>query len=185
MKFHVFFMYGNMASCMYRSVLIYDTYMNIHVDHKCLVLPPRDLEILFHVLTDNFDLAVKSLSKLVNDEMCILLSEVVKDYWDFEAYQTLQVTEEVSSADKPACDVVVVTGFGTLRLTFNKRVTADVAASSIIILFLLASAEALHRPICPENRHDLCFPHDESVRKLGERVLFDFHHGLLVKVIIT
>ena len=36
MKFHVFFMYWNMALCMYRYVLIHDTNMKIHVDHKSL-----------------------------------------------------------------------------------------------------------------------------------------------------
>ena len=37
MKFHVFFIYWNMASCMFLYVLIHDTYMKIRVGHKCLI----------------------------------------------------------------------------------------------------------------------------------------------------
>ena len=121
----------------------------------------------------------------MDDKVCIVATEVVEEHWDFEAYRTLQVTLAVSSADKPACNVVVVTDFGTLRLTLNELVTADVAPCGIIIFLLLAGAEAIHRPIRPENRHDLCFPHDERVKELGQRVLSDFHHGALVKVIKT
>ena len=64
--------------------------------------------------------------------------------------------------------------------------TADIALISIIIFLLLVGTEALHRTIRPENRHNLCFPQFlERVKKLGERVLSDFHHGALVKVIKT
>ena len=79
--------------------------------------------------------------------------------------------------------MVVVTVFETFRLAFYELVTADVATRCIIIFFLLTSTKALHRSIRPENRHNLCFPHDERVKKLGERVLSDFHYGPLVKVI--
>ena len=139
---------------------------------KYHVLPPLGLEIFFHVLTDNLDFAVRSLFKLVDDKVCILATKVVQEHLDFEAYQTLQVTLTLSSDDKPACNVVVVTDFGTLRLTFNKLVTADVAKCGIIILLLLAGAKALHRPIRPENRHDLYFPHDERVKERPARLLW-------------
>ena len=104
---------------------------------KYYVWPPLDLEILLHILTDNFDFAVKSFSKLVNDNVCIVATEDVEEHWDFEACRTLQITPAVSSADKPACDVIVVTDFGTLRFTLNKLVMADVAFSGIIIFILL------------------------------------------------
>ena len=39
-------------------------------------LPPLDLQILLYVLTDNFDLAVMSLSKLVDDKVCIVATEL-------------------------------------------------------------------------------------------------------------
>ena len=116
--------------------------------------------------------------------MRIVATEVVKEHWTLNAYRALQVTLAVGGADKPARDVIVVTDFGTLRFTLYKLVTADVASSGIIIFLLLANTKALHRPIRPENRHDLCFPHDERVKKLGERVLSNFHHGPLVKVVI-
>ena len=32
------------------------------------------------------------------------------------------------------------------------------------------------------NRYDLGFPHDKRVKKFGERVLYDFYDGLLMKV---
>ena len=113
------------------------------------VFAPLDLEILFHVLTNNSKLAVRSLSELVNDKMRIVATEVVEEHWNLETDRALQVALAVGGADKPARDVVVVTDFGTLRFTFYELVTADVAPSSIIIFFLLAGTEALHRPICP------------------------------------
>ena len=121
----------------------------------------------------------------MNDQVCIVATEVVTEHWDFKAYWKLQIKLAVSSVDKPACDVVEITDLGTLRLTLNKLVTADVAPSDIIILLLLARAKALHLLIRPENRHDFCFPLDESVKKLGERVLSYVHHGSFVKVIKT
>ena len=75
------------------------------------------------------------------------------------------------------------TDFGTLRFTFYELVTANEASSSIIIFLLLAGAKTLHRSIRSENRHDLCFPHDERVKKLGQRVFTDFYNNPLVKVI--
>ena len=151
---------------------------------KYHVLSPLNLEIL-HVLTNHFNLAVRSLSQLVDYKMCIVSTEVVKTHRDLEAYRAFQVTLAVGGDDKPASDVVVVTDFGTLRFILYKLMTADVASSGIIIFLLLANTMALHRPICQENRHDLCFPHDERVKKLGESVLSNFHHGPLVKVIKT
>ena len=141
---------------------------------KYHVLPPLDLEILFHVLSDNFDFALRSLSELVDNQMRVVATEVVKKHWDLEAYRALQVTLAVSGADKPARDVVVVTDLGTLRFTLYELVTADVAPSGIIIFLLLSGTEALHCLIRSENRYDLSFPHDERVKELGKRVLTDF-----------
>ena len=117
--------------------------------------------------------------------MRIVATKIVKEYLDLETDRALKVTLAVSSADKPACDVVVITDFGTLRFTLYKLLTADLVLSCIIIFILLASTKALHRPIRLENRHDFCFPHNQRVKKLGERVVSDFHHGPLVKVIKT
>ena len=50
-------------------------------------------------------------------------------------------------ADKPPRDMVVVTDFGTLCLTFYKLMTTDVAPRCIIIFLLLAGTEALYCPI--------------------------------------
>ena len=107
----------------------------------------------------------------------------MEKHWDLEADWALQVTLAVGGIDKPARDVVVVTDFGTFRFTLYKLVTADVAPSGIIIFLLLAVTEALHRPIRPKNRHDLGFPHDKRVKELSERVVSDFHHSSLIKVI--
>ena len=81
--------------------------------------------------------------------------------------------------------MVVVTDFGTLRLAFYELVTANAAPHCIIIFHLLASTKAYHRQIRPENRQDLCFPHDERVKKLAERIFSDVHNSPLVKVIKT
>ena len=117
--------------------------------------------------------------------MRIVATEVLKKHWDLEADRALQVTLAVGSADKPASHLVVVTDFGTFCFSLYELVTANVEPSGIMIFLLLAGTEALHRPIRQENRHNLCFPHNEQVKKLGERVLSDFHHGPLVKVIET
>ena len=117
--------------------------------------------------------------------MRIVATKVVTEHWNLKAYRALQVTLAVSGDDKPARDVIVVTDIGTLRFTLYELVTADVALSGIIIFLLLANTKALHRPIRPENRYDLCYPHNDRVKKLGERVLSNFHHGPLVKVIKT
>ena len=117
--------------------------------------------------------------------MRIVATKFVEEYWDLETDRALQTTLAVSCANKPARDVVVVTDLGTFCFTLYKLVTADVALSYIFIFILLASTKALHRPIRLKNRHDLCFPHNQRVKKLGERVVSDFHNGPLVKVIIT
>ena len=41
------------------------------------LLPPIDLEVLLHVLTYHFDLAIKSLAELMNDQVPIVATEVV------------------------------------------------------------------------------------------------------------
>ena len=147
------------------------------------VLASLDLKILLHVLTNHFDFAVGLLAKFVYDQVRIVYTEVVEEHWDFEADRALQVTLTVGGANKTPRNVVVATDFGTLRLAFYELVTADVAPRCIIIFLLLASTMALHRPIRPENRHDLCFPFEDRVKELSERVLSDFHYVPLVKVI--
>ena len=115
--------------------------------------------------------------------MRIVSTKVVKEHWYFEADWALLVTLAVGGANKPLRDMVVVTDFRILCIAFYKLVTADVAPRCINIFLLLASTKALHRPIRPENRQDLCFPHDERVKKLGESIFSDLHHSPLVKVI--
>ena len=144
-----------------------------------------DLEGFLHVLTDNFDVAVRSLSKFVVDEMCILATNVREEHWYFKAYWARQIALPVGIANKPARDVVVGTDFGAIDLAFYELVTTNVAARKINLLVLLAGTQTFHRPIFLENRHDLGFQDDKRVEELGERVLLDFHHGFLVNVIKT
>ena len=106
----------------------------------------------------------------------------MKTQWDLGVYRTLQVTLALGSAYKPARDVVVVTNFWTLGF-FNELLKADVAPNSITIFLLLASTEALHLPIRLKNCYNPCFPHDQRVKELYERVFSDFHYSMLVKVI--
>ena len=50
MKFDKVFMNRNMASCMYRYVLIHDSYMQIHVEYNWLVTALKRInEIDIHV----------------------------------------------------------------------------------------------------------------------------------------
>ena len=70
--------------------------------------------------------------------MRIVATEIVKEKWNCEADRALQATLAVGGANKPPCDVVVITDLNTLRLAFYKLVTVDVEFSGIIIFFLLA-----------------------------------------------
>ena len=117
--------------------------------------------------------------------MRIVATEVVEEHWNLETDRALQVTLAVCGADEPARDMVVVSDFRTLCFTFYKLVTADVAQSGIIVFLLLAGTQALHRSICPKYRYEFRFPYNKRVKEHGERVLSDFHHGPLVKVIKT
>ena len=92
--------------------------------------------------------------------MRIVATEVVKKHWNLEADKALQVTLAVGGADKPACDVVVVTDVKTFRFTLNELMAADVAPSGIIIFLLLAGTQAFYRSIRPENRHNICLSHN-------------------------
>ena len=128
------------------------------------------------VLTNLYHLAVRPLSKLVDDQVSIVSSKVVKKHQNFEAHIALQVTLAVCSTYKPVRDMFVVSDFRNLRLTLYEHVTANVAPSGIIIFQLLAGTKALRRSICPKNRYDFRFPHNKRVKELGKRVLSDFHH---------
>ena len=81
------------------------------------VLSPLDLDILFDVLTNHLYLAVKSLSKLVDDYVCIGATKIVEKHWDLEADQALQGTLAVGSVIKPAGEMVVVSDVKTLRFS--------------------------------------------------------------------
>ena len=125
--------------------------------------PPLDLEILLHVLTDNFDLEVKSLSLFVDDKVCIVSTKVVEEQWDLEADWALQVTLAVGGANKAAVYVVSVTDFGTLRLAIHELVSADIAPCCVIKLLLLACIEPVHRSICPQILYNLRYLDNERV----------------------
>ena len=55
--------------------------------------------MLVYVLTDNFYFAVRSLSKIVDDKMCIVSMQVIKEHLDLEADRALQVTLAVGGAN--------------------------------------------------------------------------------------
>ena len=99
--------------------------------------------------------------------MRIVATEVVNKLWDLEADRTLQDILTESGVDKPARDLEMVTFFRILRSTLYELVTEDETPYCIIIFLLLAGTEVLYRPICLENRHDFCFPHDERVKIVG------------------
>ena len=86
---------------------------------KYHILSPLNLEIFLHVWTDHFNLAVRSLSKLVDDYMSIVATNVVEEYWDLETDWALQVTLAVRCDDKPARDVVVSRTLGPFALPFT------------------------------------------------------------------
>ena len=129
------------------------------------VLPPLDLEVLLHVLPDHFDLEVRSLAELVNDQMGIITTEVVEEYRNLEADRALQVTLMVHGADEVSHDVVVITDFGALRLAPLEIVAAYVAPRGIVI-HLLACTQTLHLLIRPENLHNLRLPLNKHVETL-------------------
>lgn len=103
------------------------------------------MKIFFHILTNDFDLAV--LSEIVNDQVLIDATKVVTDQRDLDADWSLRFALAVSNAYKLASDVVLVTDFEALCFAFYKLVTTDITLRCIIILFFLASTKAVYRSI--------------------------------------
>ena len=130
---------------------------------KYHILPSLALEILLHVLTDNVDFAVRSLSKLVDDQVRFLDTKVVDIHCNHRADRAFQITLAVGAADKPARNVVVVSEFGPLSLNFYKLVSANVEPRNIIIFLLLASTQAIHCSIFSKFLNYLRFPNDKNV----------------------
>ena len=138
------------------------------------------MEILLHVLTDDLDIAVWSLSDLVNDQVRIVFTEVMEEDRDPETYRALQVALAVSGADEESRDVVVVTDLRPLWIVFLERVAANVTLSRIVIFFLFLTTNAVHWSICPKLLDDRRLPLDEYVQELGERILADLRHRQLI-----
>ena len=89
-------------------------------------------------MTDHFDFAVKSLFELVDNQVHIVTTVIIKEHWDFEVDLTLQVTFAMGGANTPARYVIVISIFVALRFTLYNLVTAYVAPRGIFILLLLA-----------------------------------------------
>ena len=75
------------------------------------VVAPLNLEILLHILTDYFNLAIRTLPKLVNNQVRIVSTEVVKEDWYLKHDWPLQVALPMSDAKELTSDVVVVANF--------------------------------------------------------------------------
>ena len=86
----------------------------------------------------------------------------------------------MSSAEKESRDVVVVTNLRPLRIVLLKRVAADKALRSVLILLSLLGIYALYRSSRPELLHNRRLPLDEYIQKLGEFILTDFRHRQLI-----
>ena len=140
------------------------------------VIPPLHLELLLHVLTDHLYLAVWSLSEFVNNQMCVVATEVVEQDRDLETDQALQVAHAVSGAKENSCNVVMVTHLRLCRIILFEHVATAVAHCRVLILLPLLGTNALNRLICPELLHNCCLPLNEHVKKIGQRILFNFHH---------
>ena len=132
-------------------------------------------------MTDNYNFAVRSHSKLVDDQVRIVATKVVQEAWNYNAEWALQVTLAVGGVYKPARNVIVISDFGAFSLTFYTHVSVDVAPRDIIIFFLLASTQAIYCSTCSKLFNYLRFPNDKGVKTLGERVLPDFHNYPLIE----
>lgn len=106
--------------------------------------------------------------------MRIALTKVVEKHRDFKANLALQVTLAMGGTDEPALEVVVFTKFKALRLTLYKFVTSNLEPRDILIFLQLANTQALHCSMCPKNRDNLSYPHDERIKKINERVFSTF-----------
>ena len=100
------------------------------------VLPLFHLEILLHVLTDHFDLAVWSLFEVVDDQVRVVSRKVVEEDRDPETDQALQVALAVSRAKEVLCSEVVITDLRLSRIKFLERVAADVTLRRVIIFLV-------------------------------------------------
>ena len=104
------------------------------------------LEILFHVLTDHFEIAVLDVVKLVYDQVGVVSTEVVEEHGDLGIDRPLEITLLMSSGNEPPRNVVVITHFGSSRIMVSvKRLATNEAVSRIVKLLLLSARKPIHR----------------------------------------
>ena len=130
-------------------------------------LPPPILEVLLHVLTDNFNIAVWNLAELVDVHVCVVSTKVVKGDWNPETDRLLQVGLTVRNAEEESRDVIVVTYRRPLRIVFFESVAADIALRRVFILFPLLGTYALYRSIRLELLQVCSLPLNKHVQQLG------------------
>ena len=137
-------------------------------------------KILFNVLTNHLDFAVRSLSVFVDNQVRVISTKVVEDDRNLETDRALQVALAVGGAKEESRNVVVVTDLRPLRIVFLERVAADVALPRDLRLYSFLSTHALYRSILSELLHDRRVPLDEHVQELGERIFSDLYHRQLI-----
>ena len=130
-------------------------------------------------MSDHLNFAVRSLAELVDDQVRVVSTEVVKEDRDPENDRALKFALAVRGAEEESRYVVVVTDLWPLWIVHLELVAADVALRRVLIL-LLKRTYAHHRSICSELLHDCLLPLDEHVRELGQRIFPDFHHSQLI-----
>ena len=122
------------------------------------VLAPLHMEILFYILTNHLDLALRSLPELVNDQVRVVSTEVVEEDRDSETDRALQVALAVSGADEESSNVIMVSDLRLLRIVLLERVAADVTLRCVLVFLLLLSAYSIHRSIGLKLLEDRRFP---------------------------
>ena len=116
------------------------------------------MEILFYILTNHLDLALRSLPELVNDQVRVVSTEVVEEDRDSETDRALQVALAVSGADEESSNVIMVSDLRLLRIVLLERVAADVTLRCVLVFLLLLSAYSIHRSIGLKLLEDRRFP---------------------------
>ena len=116
------------------------------------------MEILFHVLTYDFDLALRSFFELVEGQVRVVTTEVVKEHRDSKTDRALQVALTVSGAEKEFSDVIVITDLRHFRIVLFVRVAANLAMRRVFVFRPLLGVHSFHRSINLKLLNDGFFP---------------------------
>ena len=124
------------------------------------------MEIFSHVVTDEFNFAIMSLFKIVNDKVRIESTEIVEEHGNKKVDRAFPVALSMSGAKKVTSDLVVVADFRALQFICCELVSAEVTARRVFKLRLLARVKRFHLNVSYTHRNYFLFLFDLHIQKV-------------------